>query len=228
MPSILTRVMRKQNVLIDAIPVMIGYFSISVAFGILAKDILRSNAVLMSMLVFAGASQFIALQLLMNKTPAWLIVITTFFVNLRHVLMSSYFSPLYRRAGRLRKLVVSFGITDETFAVASKRFQNSDVQPLYHIKLNSLCYASWVTGTAAGLLFGSTIPSGVAEVLPFTLTALFVAILVMSIEKRLDIYVALLAGVFATLLTPLPKGWNILTAAVIACIFGGVTERWMK
>lgn len=220
--------MSRKSALVDAIPIMVGYFSISVAFGILAKDYLGKNAVLMSIIVFAGASQFIALQLIMNKTPAALIVFTTFIVNLRHILMSSYFSPLYTGVSRMKKLLVAFGITDETFALASKRFRQSAVNPAYHLTLNFLCYVSWICGTAAGLFSGYLIPVTVAEVLPFTLTALFIAILVMSIETRLDVYVALLSGFVAVLLAPFPKGWNILIAAMIACTVGGVAEKWTK
>jgi len=83
-------------------------------------------------MVFAGASQFIALQLMISKTSSILIILTTLVVNLRHVLMSSYFSPFYRRSGGFKKLLISFGITDETFAVVSKRFRESQVNPAYH------------------------------------------------------------------------------------------------
>jgi len=226
--AILSTGMSGKSAVVDAAPIMLGYFSISVAFGILAKDYIGESAILMSIMVFAGASQFIALQLIMNKTSSALIVLTTFIVNLRHILMSSYFSPFYRHVSRTKKLLVSFGITDETFAVASKRFRQSAVSPSYHLTLNFLCYISWVGGTTAGLFSGYLIPLSVAEVLPFTLTALFIAILVMSIETRFDIYIALLSGTLAIILTPLTKGLNILIAALIACTAGGVVEKWTK
>jgi len=214
----------------DAFPIMVGYFSISIAFGMLAKGFIESYAVLMSLIVFAGASQFIALQLFMKNSSGILIVITTFVVNLRHTLMSSYFSPLYSRTNVLKKAILSFGITDETFAIASRRLKSEKGEPAYHISLNFLCYVSWVAGTIAGLLFGSIIPPDLAEVLPFTLTALFISILVLSISNRFDIYVGVLAGILSLSFSAfqLPTGWNVLIATVIACITGGVTEKWMK
>ncbi|MFP4557914.1 MAG: AzlC family ABC transporter permease [Archaeoglobaceae archaeon] len=219
---------RKSKAVADAFPIIIGYFSISVAFGILAKEYIGYNAILMSLMVFAGASQFIALQLIAKNTSATLIVATTFLVNLRHILMSSYFSPFYSKVNRLKKVLVSFGITDETFALASRRFQEGSGDTSYHLGLNFLCYSSWVGGTVVGLFFGSIVPASIADVLPFTLVALFISILVLNINNRLDIGIAVFSGVLATALISLPEGWNILVATLAACLVGGVAEQWTK
>lgn len=215
---------------IDAFPIMIGYFSISIAFGMLARGLIDSYAILMSLIVFAGASQFIALQLLMKNSSGLLIVITTLIVNLRHTLMSSYFSPLYSRTDSLKKALIAFGMTDETFAIASKKLRMEKGEPAYHISLNLLCYASWVAGTFVGLQFGAVIPPNFADVLPFTLTALFISILILSITNRFEIYVGLLAGLISLSLSifQLPTGWNILIATLIACLAGGASQKWMK
>ncbi len=219
---------RKSKAVTDAFPIIIGYFSISVAFGILAKEYIGANAILMSLIVFAGASQFIALQLITKNTSAALIVATTFLVNLRHILMSSYFTPFYRNVSKLKKALVAFGITDETFALASRRFQEGTGDTRYHLGLNFLCYSSWVGGTIVGLLFGSVVPGSIAEVLPFTLVALFISILVLNINTRLDVGIALFSGVLATALIFLPEGWNILLATLAACLAGGAAEKWIK
>jgi len=211
----------------DAFPIIVGYFSISVAFGVLAQKYLGMYAVMMSALVFAGASQFVALQMLIHKSSALLIVLTTFLVNLRHVLMSSYMSALYSRinAGRIKRALVSFGITDETFAIASKRLKELP-DANYNLGLNFLCYVSWITGTAVGLLFGNVIPLNVVDALPFALTALFITLLVLSVENRVDVAVAAIAAIVSILLGFLPVGWNVMIAALVACALGGVFERW--
>ncbi|AEA46943.1 AzlC family ABC transporter permease [Archaeoglobus veneficus] len=213
----------------DAFPIIVGYFSISVAFGVLAQNYMGWYAVLMSALVFAGASQFIALQMLIHKSAMPLIVLTTFLVNLRHILMSSYIATLYGKikASTLKKAIVSFGITDETFAIASRRLRELP-DANYHLSLNFLCYASWVSGTAVGLLFGNMIPSAVVDVLPFALTALFITLLVLSVRTRVDVFVAAFAGVVSTLLSFLPVGWNVMLAAILACVLGGVLEKWTR
>ena len=211
----------------DAFPIIVGYFSISVAFGVLAQKYLGIYAVMMSAFVFAGASQFIALQMLIHKSSALLIVLTTFLVNLRHILMSSYIATLYSRinVGRIKRALVSFGITDETFAIASRRLEELP-DANYNLGLNFLCYASWITGTAVGLFFGNVIPLSVVDVLPFALTALFITLLVLSVKNRVDVVVAAIAGIVSVMLGFLPVGWNIMIAALAACAAGGVFERW--
>ncbi len=213
----------------DAFPIMVGYFPIAFAFGVLAESYIGWYGVLMSALVFAGASQFIALQMLMQKSPASLIVATTFLVNLRYVLMSSYISALYSKikASWSRKALISFSITDETFAIASRRL-NEIPDSNYHLFLNLLCYVAWIGGTAAGLLFGSVIPLDVVNVLPFALTSLFITLLVLSVGTSVDVVVAVFAGVASLILSGLPSGWSVMLSALAACLVGGVAERWMS
>ncbi len=209
----------------DSLPIVVGYFSISVAFGILAKDYLGANAIIMSALVFAGASQFVALQMIERGSHPVAIVLTTFLINSRHLLMSGYLSRFYRGVSNLTKAIVSFGITDETFAVASKRLEEGLASPKYSLELNFFCYAAWVSGTAIGLLFGSILPEDVTNVLPFGLTALFISILASSVKRGSDVVAVIFAGLTALIL---PSGWNILVAAIVGCLAGGVAERWMS
>ena len=209
----------------DSLPIVVSYFSISTAFGMIAKDYLGFQAILMSALVFAGAAQFIALQMIANKNPSALIVLTTFLVNSRHLLMSSYLARFYRGISKKIRAIVSFGITDETFAVASKRFLENEADYKYNLQLNFFSYLAWVSGTALGIFFGTILPEDVSRVLPFGLTALFISILVSSVRQKSDLIAALTAGVFAVFL---PSGWNIVVASLIGCFAGGVAERWMR
>ena len=120
---------------------------------------------------------------------------------------------------------IMIGIIDETFATFYRRFKNGFVDPMYNLKLNFLCYTSWISGTVVGLLFGFVIPHELVEVLTFGLTALFITILVLSIDNRMDIAVALISGFIAISLSSLGS-LNILLACLLGCIAGGVIERW--
>jgi 4-azaleucine resistance transporter AzlC len=104
----------------DALPVVFGYLPVGVAFGVLARNVglTPSEVGLMSLLVYAGASQFLAIEMIF-KGMTWLpIVLATFFINLRHLLMSSTLS-LYLKNSRFPLLgFVSAQLTDESFAVA--------------------------------------------------------------------------------------------------------------
>ena len=205
------------KVIKDSAPIILGYIPIAIAFGAIAKEYLGLNALLMSMLVFAGASQFIALQLLIKGSSAAMIVLTTFIVNLRHILMSSYLSK-FIKTNAFKKAIIAFGITDETFAIGSKNPNSS-----YQLKLNFIAYFSWIFGTALGLAFGYLIPKSLIDILPFALITLFIFILVDGIKCNRDILVAIVAGVFSVLLSFM-RGWNVLIAALIACFVGYIME----
>lgn len=110
-----------QRGLSQAAPIVLGYLPIGFAYGVLAGKAGLSpySAVLMSVLVYAGASQFIAAGLFAASALPWTIVVTTFVVNLRHALMSASLAP-HLRAWRPRALAAfAYQLTDETFAVHS-------------------------------------------------------------------------------------------------------------
>ncbi len=207
-----------------AMPVMISYFFISVAFGVLASQHLGSLSVLMSLSVFAGAAQFMSLKMLESGTEIWLIVLATFLINSRHLLMSSYMSRMFGDLSPLRKAVLAFGITDETFAVGIANARDKGDWK-FQIKLNFLALTAWVSGTAFGLFFGTLMPESLNHILPFGLTAMFIAILTSSVRSAGHVISALVAGTAAVLM-----GTNIgiIAAAVMGIIAGGVSERWIR
>ena len=209
-----------------SIPIVLGYLPASMAFGVLAANYLGSGSILMSALVFAGASQFAALQLVILSSSAFFIVFTTFLINLRHILMSSFLNTYHKNHSKIKKILLAFGITDETFAIASKGLKElkSGSSFSYQITLNSISYLSWVIGTLIGFEIGSLIPPEILEVLPFVLTALFLYLLVINISSKRDVSVATIAGVIAILLSKNAVGWNIFIATLVACFVGSKLE----
>jgi predicted branched-subunit amino acid permease len=137
--------------------------------------------------------------------------------------MSSYLSR-FINVNTFKKLIIAFGITDETFAIGSKNPNAS-----YQLKLNFIAYSSWIFGTALGLFFGYLIPKNLVNVLPFALIALFIFILVDGIKCSKDVLIAIIAGSVSALLSFM-QGWNILVAALIACSVGWIMEekKWTK
>ena len=107
--------------IIASLPIAIGYIPIAITFGIIAQaaglDFMQTLA--MSIFIFAGASQFIGVNLIITGIPFIEIVLATFILNFRHFLMSS---SLMTKLAPIRKrvlFVIGFGVTDETFALAS-------------------------------------------------------------------------------------------------------------
>src|SRR5665647_604877 len=106
----------------EGLPIFIGYFPVAVAFGLLAKSAALSfgEAGLFSALVFAGASQFIAVNLLASGVGVGSIIVTTFLINSRHLLLSTAVAARLHGTRRLFPMA-AFGVTDETFAIATTR-----------------------------------------------------------------------------------------------------------
>ncbi len=211
-----------------ALPVFIGYFPIAVTFGLLAKsiDITLLETFSFSALVFAGASQFVALNMIGTGIGAGEIVLTVFLLNFRHFLMSASISSKVT-FHRLALPFIAFGITDETFAVAS--LQNKDLDEGFMLGLNFFSYAGWVSGTAAGYMAGDFLPGAVQESISVCLYAMFVAILMP--EVRISIKagtVAFSAAAANTVLTHyhiFSSGWNIVFSIVAAAAAGMILFR---
>ena len=108
----------------QALPTLLGYIPIGIAYGILAQKagISSLNTMLMSVIVFAGSSQLIAVGLFAAGVPPVSVILTTFVVNLRHMLMSAAVAPYLKRWRKAELAAFAYELTDETFAVHSARF----------------------------------------------------------------------------------------------------------
>jgi len=215
----------------SAVGIAIGYFPIGMTYGILARagGLTFFETVGMSLMVYAGASQFVALNLMsMGVTPAQ-IVFTVFMVNIRHFLMGTSLNEKISGDKIYLKALYSFGITDETFAVSSVKADRITSQFMFG--LISVAYASWVTSSGAGYLLGRGMPSFLKTGMSIALYALFIGLLVPSIHKnRSVVLIAGLAGALnAGLRLVISPGWAIVTASLISAtlgslVFGGASS----
>lgn len=213
------------------ISIAIGYIPIAITFGLLAKSQNVSNYIsaAMSLLVFAGASQFIAVQLISIGASSWEIILTTFILNFRHFLMSSSLSQRLPE-GISKKLlfILSFGITDETFAMASLRTEKK-LNPYFVLGLNSIAFFSWNFGTWIGSFAASSLPETLRTSMGIALYAMFIALLVPSFKGSKQILVvSLLSVIINSLIYYLPilswisSGWAIIVSTVISALIGAV------
>jgi 4-azaleucine resistance transporter AzlC len=206
----------------------------AVAFGVLATQtgLGFGQAAAMSVFVYAGASQYAALGLVAGGASALAIVLATLVLNLRHLLMSMALSrrlslPRGHRAAWAAPLGLGFGITDETFVVASL---DGNPTPAYLAGLMITAYLAWVGGTAIGAGFSQLIPPLIARGMGAALYAMFVAMLVPGARRAwITGAVALLGGTVswvATLALPgLPAGWRIVIAILVASGIGAAVSR---
>jgi 4-azaleucine resistance transporter AzlC len=212
------------------IPVAVGYVPMAIAFGVLAAQtgLSFAQAAAMSLFVYAGASQFASLGLLAGGASAAAIVLATLVLNFRHFLMSVALSrrlPLERGRGFRSfsaPLGLGFGVTDETFVVASLA---ADLTPPFFLGLSVTAYLAWLSGTLIGAGFSSLIPPVIARAMGVALYAMFVAILLPGVKKSwvnglVAAAGALVAWGISLTVPTVPSGWRIVIAILVASAVG--------
>ncbi|SDP62766.1 AzlC family ABC transporter permease [Desulforhopalus singaporensis] len=214
-----------------ALPIVLGYVPIGFAYGVLAgkSGISEANALLMSLIVFAGSAQFIAVGLFASGTGPAAVIVTTFVVNLRHLLMAASLAPHMSAWKKKYLSFFAFELTDETFALHSTRVSILNQCRPEALALNVAAQASWVAGTILGLfaaeLIGDVKPLG----LDYALAAMFIGLLVGQCDSIIKIVTAILGGGIATVLFLAGfQQFHIIIATVIAATAGLGVEQWIK
>ncbi|GIO42327.1 AzlC family ABC transporter permease [Paenibacillus apis] len=202
----------------DVLPVVLAYFPLAAAFGVLASasGMPAHYNFLTSAWIYSGGAQFMLLSLLGDAISPFTIISTLLLVNMRHIMYGTSIGPHVRGWSEPYKWLGAFGLTDEVFAVVSSRLdKNERLSVPYFITVMLAAYGSWLTGTLAGYGLGTLIPSGMAEILGFALPALFIALLFGSERSRADWTAALCGALLATLAAL----WN---AGGIGIVLGGL------
>jgi 4-azaleucine resistance transporter AzlC len=216
--------------LIRAVPIILGYLPIGMAFGVLASTAGLSlySAAAMSIFVFAGSAQLISVGLIASGATVASITITVFLVNLRHLLMSASLAPYLGKFKIWQQMLFSFELTDESFAVHSAYFRQNGTPPFTEIfALNFSAQLAWVCGTIIGAWIGGQFAFPIEKYgIDFALPAMFIALLVIQIEKKNHFFVALLAASLGLIFYLL--GFSqlyIVLATIIAAVVGAATEN---
>jgi 4-azaleucine resistance transporter AzlC len=210
-----------------ASPIVLGYLPIGFAFGVLARTtgLTVAEIGLMSLLVYAGSSQFIGAGMIGAGASALAIVTTTFLVNLRHLLMSTALVPSMRQNWAWQNSLLAYGITDETFAVATGILQGRAAPPVFMAGLHVTAQSSWVVVSVVGALAGEMARNTTALGLDFALPAMFIGLLIPNLQgpaRRARLISGLCAAlVAAVILTLVPgAGWAVILATLVAATVG--------
>lgn len=215
-----------QDAVKAGIPIFIGYIPAAIAFGILSKGcgITLLECFMFSAVVFAGASQFIALNLLMTGMGPAGIILTTLLVNFRHFLMSAYLSTRIGKTAKKNIFLMAFGVTDEVFSVLS--FTKGDLSAKFVFILQWSAYSGWVSGTVAGYVLGGFLPEILIKSMGVALYALLLAILLPEIKQSVKVLILTIASgllnTFLIKLDVLPNGWNIIVCILIISLAGSL------
>jgi 4-azaleucine resistance transporter AzlC len=213
----------------SALPIVFGYIPIGFAFGVLAvkAGIGLLPTLMMSVFVFAGSAQLIAVGLIGAGADLASIAVTTLVVNLRHLLMSAALAPHLRHLSRGEAAWFGFELTDETFAVHSSELAKGGSSRSHLFALNGTAHLGWLAGTVLGALLGVSMLQSGQWGLDFALPAMFIALLVLQCKSQRHVLVAAAAAfISVALAVNLESRWNVILATLIAGILGVCLEKW--
>ncbi|MBQ2861787.1 MAG: AzlC family ABC transporter permease [Oscillospiraceae bacterium] len=205
----------------DGFPICLGYLSVSFGFGILATGLGLSvlAAVGISLTNLTSAGQAAGVGIIAAGGSLIEMALTQFIINIRYSLMGiSLSQKLDGNFNTLHRLVASFGITDEIFAVAVAQ---PSVSPYYMYGLTVISALGWVLGTFLGAAAGNILPSSVSSALGIVLYGMFLAIIIPPAKKSKGVLTAVFAAaalsiVFKYVLTAVSGGFAIIICAVLS------------
>ncbi|MEM8504962.1 MAG: AzlC family ABC transporter permease [Cyanobacteria bacterium P01_D01_bin.1] len=214
----------------DIIPLVIGAIPFGIIFGTLATTagLSASGTLAMSLFVFAGSSQFIAAGLIAAKTSWLLIVLTTFVVNLRHLLYAVSLLPYVKKLPQVWKIPMAFWLTDEAFAVGIRRYESSEQSAFkhwYYVGAAVTMYANWQVCTLLGITVGQLVPNAAEWGLDFAMSVTFIGMIVPYVKNKPMGIAVIVAGVTAILGYGLPHKLGLMVAAIAGISAGVISER---
>ncbi len=214
----------------DTFPLLLGAFPFGLIYGALAVTSGLSPAAGMAMaaMVFAGSAQFIAVGLVAAHVPTAIIILTTFIVNLRHMLYSATLLPYLQRLPQRWRIPLAFWLTDETFAVTVRRFQREDGSPFkhwYQLGSSIAMYLNWQFWCGLGLVMGDRIPDASSWGLDVAMPVTFIG-MVIPFVRNVPMAVCVLAAGASSLVTlGLPYKLGIIVSAFVGIFSGIITAR---
>lgn len=210
------------------LPVTTGVIPFGAVMGTVAADAGLSffQSAGMNLILYAGASQLAALDLMTKHAAAIVIVLTGLIINLRFLLYSAAMAPFLQGASPLRRFLVSFSLTDQNYAVM---MANQDILKTkednveFYLGGALAMFFAWHLSVAAGYAFGNFAPASLA--LDYAVPLSFIALVVPTIRNRKYLAVASVSTVSAILLHSLPYRTGLLLSAMIAIAFAALLTR---
>jgi 4-azaleucine resistance transporter AzlC len=210
------------------IPITLGVLPFGLIYGVLAVSAglppLLAQA--SSFIVFAGSAQFIGAQLIGASTPALVIWLTTFVVNLRHLLYSTSLAPQTKHLSHPWKWFLAYLLTDEAYVVTALYYKDGEEQlnnkHWFWVGAGLTLWITWQVSTAVGIFFGTQVPASWS--LDFTLALTFIGMVVPLCRQRPNLAAALSAGFVAVLTFAWPYRLGLMAAALAGIAAGDLLE----
>lgn len=210
------------------LPIALGYFSVSFGFGIMAvqSGLKAIEAIIISLTNLTSAGQAAGITVIATGGTLIEMALTQFVINLRYSLMGlSLSQKLSDKFTTPHRLIASFGITDEIFAVASS--QKEKLVPTYMYGMILIATLGWTGGTAVGAIAGLGLPETITAAMGILLYGMFIAIIVPAARtSRKDMVVICFAIAFSVIckyaFPTLSSGFSIIISSVLASVIGAL------
>lgn len=221
--------------IIDCIPTLFGYVGIGIAAGIIGKaaNLTILEITLLSIIVYAGAAQFIITGLLLTTAPIMAIIFTVFLINLRHLLMGMTIAPFFKRFSLINNIGIGTLLTDETFAVAVNAIsQQKTIDANWMHGLNIAAYLVWIMSCITGAILGNWLPDPYQFGFDFSLIAMFIGLLYLQFindkkhSKLHNLFVIFIVSILMIFLMRImiPE-LAIIVATLLGCFIGVLIEK---
>ncbi|MBX3004737.1 MAG: AzlC family ABC transporter permease [Anaerolineales bacterium] len=214
----------------DTFPLLVGALPFGLIYGALgvASGLSAWATAAMSLMVFAGSAQFIAVSLVAAHTPVIVIALTTLVVNARHALYAATLAPQLKGLSSRWLTPLGFWLTDESFVVAVKGFAERpqlEDRKWYLLGSELAMYLNWFAATWLGIRAGQAIEDPASWGMDFALVVTFIGMLVPMLKGKPELLAVLVAGTTAVLANGLPHRAGLLLAAVLGILTGLLAEQ---
>lgn len=206
---------------------MASYIALGIACGIVLFDagFTVSQILLMSVLVFAGAAQFLAASMTLTGASVSAIIVMVFFLNLRHILMSASISEFVKNRGLTYHIFFGHTLSDESFGINFSYFQQGGWSAEEALTASLSNYGTWVASTVIGGVIGSQLPIN-TTIMNYALVAMFLCMMVMQFVSKAHIVAAIVSVVATVILTILLQhNIALVISAVIASFTGYYVDQ---
>ncbi len=206
------------------IPIGMGYFSVSLAFGMMA---VRSGlsplvAVLISMTNLTSAGQFAGVSLMSMGGTGLEMALTTLMINARYFLMSLALTQKFsKRFGTINKFIVAFGVTDEVFTLAA--LEKGEITPAFLKGMMVVPYIGWSMGTLTGSVMSNILPYSLQDALGIALYGMFIAIIIPAVRESKSVFFTVCIAVICSCVLKYVPLFSQITSgfAIIICTLLG-------
>ena len=208
-------------------PLVPGIVAFGLLYGMMARQVGLSpwETLAMSLIVHAGSAQFAAVGM-WQAADALSIILTTFIINLRHLLMGASIAPYLKDEPSLWKALLALWMSDESYALSIAEYERGRGSRWYFLGANLGVYLSWPLSGFAGALVGAAIPDPARYGLDLIFPLAFMGLLMNFVKDRTSVIVTLLAGGLALLGSfLLPGNWYVIAAGLLGSALGLVIEE---